>query len=490
MPTEELTMEEAVRLRDAMLAELTARRPVTERFERYYDGDHDMPAVHEKVRVQQQRKGRWTEFLKLLRLSRANWCMLVVDAVVQRLTVTGFRFGDPEEAEPTDRVNAAWQVWQENRLDAVAKLVHRDSLVTGYGYVVVWPTQTLACGVRVTAEHPSQCIVRFDPETGEAFAGLKVWTDGDVERSTLYHGTHVWKWQRSLSDVQAADRDTWARRQPDGEEWPLPNPLGVCPMHEFKPRPNTRGVGKSELADVIDIQDRINVTLFHRVMSAWYTAVRQRYATGLSIETDPETGEAKEPFETAIDALWYSTDPQTRFGEFSAIDLKPFIDACNDDVQAMASISQTPPDLMVAGTVQPPSGDALKAIQASHIAKVEDRAAFLGEEWEAVQRTAALARGDAAGAADQTAEIEWRDPAYRTEGELVDALVKMRTLGVPLEVLWKRWGATPREIVAWKRMLAEESMRRPDPPQMAPTQQIDSSFTVEPDPAAANASAS
>ncbi len=480
----ELTLEQAEALRDSMIAELDRRRPITDKFERYFDGDHDMPAVHEKLRVQQQRKGRWQEFLRLLRLSRANWVMLVVEAVVERLTVTGFRFGDRTDAPVTGDVNWAWQVWQENKLDAGSKMLHRDALTTGYGYALAWPTDKLECGVRITVEHPSQCLVRYDPETGERIAGLKAWEDEKLAYATLYTPSEVWKWQRPLRTAGRSQRRTsgWEKRIPDGEEWPLAHALGVCPMHEFRPRPQTKGGGKSEIAEAIDIQDRINVTLFHRVMSAWYTAVRQRYATGLTIETDEETGAAKEPFETAIDALWYSTDPQTRFGEFSAIDLKPFIDAVNDDVQAMASITQTPPDLMVAGTVQPPSGDALKAIQASHIAKVQDRQSFLGEEWEDVMRTAARARSDDAAAQDEAAETEWKDPAYRTEGELVDALVKMRTLQVPLEVLWTRWGATPQEIPRWKRMLAEESMRAPLPAQQVPAP-VDSSFAIEPPPA-------
>jgi hypothetical protein len=41
----------------------------------------------------------------------------------------------------------------------------------------------------------------------------------------------------------------------------------------------------------------------------------------------------------------------------------------------------------------------------------------------------------------------------------VDALVKMSTLGVPREVLWERWGATPQEIERW-RGLNEDALDR------------------------------
>jgi hypothetical protein len=64
-----------------------------------------------------------------------------------------------------------------------------------------------------------------------------------------------------------------------------------------------------------------------------------------------------------------------------------------------------------------------------------------------------------AGFASADARIVWKSPEWRTEGELVDALVKMSTLGVPREVLWERWGATPQEIERW-RQLNEDALSR------------------------------
>lgn len=37
--------------------------------------------------------------------------------------------------------------------------------------------------------------------------------------------------------------------------------------------------------------------------------------------------------------------------------------------------------------------------------------------------------------------------------------MKMSTLGVPREVLWERWGATPQEIERWRR-LNEDALTR------------------------------
>ncbi len=61
-----------------------------------------------------------------------------------------------------------------------------------------------------------------------------------------------------------------------------------------------------------------------------------------------------------------------------------------------------------------------------------------------------------------TVEVVWRNPEFKTEGEQVDALQKMSTLGVPEQALWERWGASPPEIARWlemQRLRAEQAMQ-------------------------------
>ncbi len=454
--------------RDDLLKTLNDRRPITAKLERYYNGLHDLPVVQESVRDQQRRKNRWMEFLKLLNMSRANWCELVVEAVVQRLKVVGFRFGEPDTSkQPSPGAAVAdttgWQIWQTNKLDARSKLVHRDALTTGYGYALIWPSDRLEPGVAITIEHPSQCVVDTDPETQVACAGLKSWIVKDIEFATLYTDEFVYKWERpapsrvaDTNNIQNQKVGQWKVRQPVGEDWPLVNPMGVVPLIECCPRPRTLGGARSELDGLLDIQDRINFTLFNRVLASWYTSVRQRYATGLDIEVDEETKRPKEPFESAIDRLWFSTNKETRFGEFDAIDLKPFIEGCESDIAMMAGIAQMPPQYLLSG-IGKASGESLKVSESSLIAKVLDRRSFIEEFWEQVLRVALIAIAHP-GASDQQTEVEWGDPEHRTEGELVDALVKMRTLGVPLEVLWRRWGASPQQIPLWKAMALQESL--------------------------------
>ena len=135
------------------------------------------------------------------------------------------------------------------------------------------------------------------------------------------------------------------------------------------------------------------------------------------------------------------------------------------DVELLASITQTPAHYLL-GTVANLSADALKAAEAGLVCKVRSRALFLGESWEEVTRLGLQLTGRP-GAADVEAEVIWADFETRTEGQRVDALVKMSTLRVPDEVLWEKWGATQSEIERWRAMAARQQPAPEPEPQPA-----------------------
>lgn len=429
--------------RDRLAARLIDRQRGLARLQAYYDGDHPLPQGPKKVTE---------KFRRLQREARTNWMALVVDAVAERLQVVGFRFG-----EETGGDDVAWRIWQTNHLDADHKLVHADALTLGCSYVLVWPDATHPAGVRITAEHASQCIVDYVPgDRRERAAGLKLWRDRDgFVYATVYLPGEVWRWVSDRPTTGLVESIQWQARSIDGEQWPAPTGLDAVPLVELRPRPRWDGTGRSELDGLTDIQDRINTTIFGRLVAAEFSAFRQRWATGMDIPEDDD-GNPREPFEAAVDRLWVSTDPDTKFGEFSETDLANYVRAVEADVTHLAAISKTPPHYLLGALVNA-SGDALKSAETGLVSKAKDRQAFLGEDWEQVMRLALAAIGDPR-AEDYQSEVIWRDPENRSEGELVDALTKMRGLGVPLEVLWQRWGASPQEISRWKAMAAEDAL--------------------------------
>jgi hypothetical protein len=402
----------------------------------YYEGRHRLGFAGAKWRA---------SFGHLFSHFADNWCQMVVDACAERLKVEGFRMTD-DPASDAD----AWDVWQRNMLDNDSGLLHTEALATGNAYTIVWPD---AAGVPVISiESPGQVVVaRSAEQRRTVLAALKRWVDdfGNVQ-ATLYLPNEVYKYQRQGSDL-------WAQREIKGEMWPLPNPLGVVPVVEFTNRDRIIGMwGISEITAVMPQQDAINKLLADMLVASEFSAFRQRWAIGLEVPEDPATHQPVEPFKSAVDRLWVSDSADTRFGEFSANDLNNYVAPIEMLVQHIAAQSATPPHYFYLRG-QFPSGESIKSAETSLVAKCRNRMRGFSESWEQTMRLAFAVVGDARAKA-YTAETIWGDPEFRSEGEHVDALVKLRSLDVPVVQLWEDAGYSPQQIARFKSMRAEDAL--------------------------------
>ena len=420
--------------RDRLYEKLCKRSAETKVFDDYYECEHPLPFLHEKAR---------DPFRRLLKMSRANYMELVVDALVGRLEVAGFQSDAEGDAD-----QAAWALWQDNNLDGGSSLAFLEAAIRGNAYLLVSPDSRL--GYRITPEHPTQVITEEKPGApGELAAALKLWLDDWTARlcCTLYLPGNIYKFDAPEPKTGAKPR--WERREVAGEEWGGKNVLGEVPFGELANRPRMLKPGASELRSVTGIQDRINKTIADRMMTQEFAAFPQKWVTGMEIPVD-ENGQDIEPFDVAVNKILIAEENGAKFGQFAAADLTGYLKGKEADVHDIAAITSTPPHYLL-GSMVNLSAEALKAAEAGLIHKIYQRRRYLEEGLERTMRLA--------GFASSQARIVWKSPEWRTEGELVDALVKMGTLGVPREVLWERWGATPQEIERW-RSLNEEALDR------------------------------
>lgn len=446
--------------RDRLLGRLLRRARDLDRFDRYYRGDHDLPWLAEQAE---------DEFRRVLAMANSNYMGLVVDAKAERIEVTGFRFDDgpgdspdgaevatapavpaADEAFTGDR--DAWAIWQYNGMDSVFPQVVHEALKLGTAYLLVAPNPDDKQFPLITGEHPAQCIVEYEPGSRrKAVAGLKAWRDdvtGEL-MATLFLPEQVFKWRTGKSG--------WEPRPVEGEAWPAPNPLGEIPLYEIPNNPSLLGEGVSELADVIPIQDRINKTLADRLMTQDYGAFPQRWALGF-----PAKDEAGNDQQVAVGRTRMVTNDvaanQAAFGQFATAPLDPYSKAKSEDVKDIASRKRVPAQYLLGDMINT-AGETLKVAEAGLVATVLQIRRPMGESVEDAMRAAFRLRGDAVRGQDRGAETIWRNPEYRTEGELVDALVKLATLGVPLPALWEQYGFTPQQIRRFERMQAEQVAR-------------------------------
>jgi hypothetical protein len=426
--------------------QLKKQRETFELYDAYYQGRPPrMPWLPEQAQ---------NEFARLLSLSNSNYMGLVVDAMVERQIVEGFRIGDELKGDmPT------WEIWQANNLDAYSDQVLLEAAIGGRSFLLVAPPAEGAAQPQIFPEHPTQATVAYEPGSGRRrrAAGLKVWLDDWTGRqmATLYLPDKIYKFEAPKQTQGVVTDIRWEQRRVAGETWPAANPLGEVPLVEVANNPRMLTGGVSELADVVCVQDRINKTLADRLMTQDFGAFPQKWAVGFP-ETDPN-GNANR-VDVGRDRMVTSDAAETKFGQFDSAPLDPYSAAKREDVKDVASRTRTPAQYLL-GEMSNVNGETLKASESGLVSKVRQRNRSAGEGFEATVRLARRAKG--VGSPSELIETKWRNPEFRTEGELVDALTKMKPLNVPDEALWERWGASEVEIERWKKQAEEQAARDP-----------------------------
>lgn len=428
---------------DQGIKALQARAPQVARLQNYYDGSH--PLAFASKKFADAFGGLFSQFAD-------NWCELVVDAVEERLTVQGFRFGDGVDAD-TD----AWHIWQRNGLDAESQICHTETLVCASAAAMVWAgADGLA---EITIEHPEQMVV-FCSSTNRRIrlAAVKRWADDDgYLRANVYLPDMLWKYQsREKTGTWTGGDPRWAEWTVGDETQHVPNPLGVVPVVPFANRSRLIRPPRSEIANVIPINDGINKLVADMLVASEYAAMPQRWVTGLDIEVDEETNQPIAPFKVELDKILQATDPATKFGQFSAADLGNYTAAIEMLVQHVASQTRTPPHYFYLSG-QFPSGESIKSAETGLVSKAARKQLHFGESWEEVLRLAFAVEGRPQ-AMDVGAETIWRDPESRTESEHVDAVMKKMSLGVPQQMLWEELGYSPQQIERMRDMQRAQAM--------------------------------
>jgi hypothetical protein len=421
--------------------ELDRRAAPMTRFDDYYQGRHPMLYAGSKYRA---------AFGSLFAGFSDNFCGLVVDAVEERLDVEGFRMGRDGQADAD-----AWRIWQENGLDAWSQIAHTEALVKGQASVLVWVDEDESDAAEVTVQDPLEMAVATDRASGCRRAALKRWLEDDGStRFTLYMPDRIEKWQTAPrgqrpATVLRVGQHALVPRDVPGEAWPLPNPLGDVPVVPLRNRPRLRGDGVSELVPVIPLQNALNKLFLDMFVASEFSAFRQRYAVGLELEVDPDTGRVVEPYQAGPGQLWAEENPNVKFGDFAVTDLANYRGALETVIQHIASITRTPAHYLMGNAGSFPSGESLAATETGLTRKAERKQRFLGESWEEVIRLAFAVQGDPRGGIED-GETIWRDPESRNEAAHVDSLVKLKALHVPDEMLWEMAGLTPQQIARAK----------------------------------------
>jgi len=343
----------------------------------YYEGQHRL-----KMTAEMRKMMQITD--ELTDRYNANYCEMVIGTMADRLTAQGVEaVGGAEPAQEwADGLLAA------NRFDALQIAVREAALRDGVTFVMAAYDDT-ANRVKLAHERAwdgdTGAMVVYDSTGDHVVAGVKVWYEGDVKRANIYYPASTEKYAAGDEGMALIEvEDTTRNGQAPG-----------VPLVPFR----NRASGKSELANVIPLQDSLNRTLISMIMAAELTAFSILFAKGFkppagltpgmiihAMISDgsgnpitPESEDEARAYATMINS--YGLD------RLPGGDLSQLIGQAEFIIKQIGTVSSTPVPSMMGGDSQ--SGEALKQRDVRLLGKVQRAQVDFGNSWEDVISLAA-----------------------------------------------------------------------------------------------------
>lgn len=393
-------------------------------------------------------EGALQEIKDIAKLSVKNVLGMVRDSFAQNLSVVGYRRATALQNDP------AWDMWQRNRMDARQAEVYRPALTYGAAYVTVMPSDK---GPVFRPRSPRQLLAGYeDPHLDEwPQYALETWVDqkgAKLRRKGLFYDSeHAYPLDLGEIPTQPIDPSRSAPITVTNFGEPIVHGATadgdpVCPVIRFVNDRDADDLIVGEIAPLLVDQQAINEVNFDRLIVARFGAFPQTVITGWS-------GARDEVLRASASRVWTFDDETVRATRLPAAPLDGYNALLEEMMAAVAMKAQISP-AQVVGKLVNLSAEALAAAEANQQRKLTAKRESFGESWEQMLRLGAAMDGDEETAIDTGAEVIWRDTEARAFGAVVDGIVKLASVGVPVEALLSMVpGMTQQQIVGVQNSL-------------------------------------
>ncbi|MFI7608797.1 phage portal protein [Micromonospora sp. NPDC049366] len=381
-------------------------------------------------------------FRIFLKQSRSNFAGLIVNAVAQRMTPTGFRTAvDDDETGDAD----AAALWKRAGMDVRSTDLHKLMLTMGEAYVIVGPVDAETGAPVITAEDPRTMVGEPDPAIPWRLqAALKVVHDDveGVDRAYVYLPGQVFVATRrnQLGMVGWAPTDRTPGRalsslmlsfDPRSWDWDTERGGAAGQQLTHGRMPVVRFLnedGRGEFEEHIDLLNRINNVILHRMTISTLQAYKQRAVKGVPTTYPaghPKAGQTidySEVFTMDPAALWL-LPASADIWESGQVNLDGILQEAKDDIQTLSAVSKTPmSQFMPSGQNQ--SAEGANAQREDLVFKCEDRITRTSHPWAWVMSLAFEEVGQRDRADLASLEVLWRSPQRLSLQERADAATK------------------------------------------------------------------
>lgn len=357
-------------------------------------------------------------------LAHVGYPRLYIDSIAERQEVEGFRVAGAEEAD-----QELWDWWQANNLDIEATLGHTDALIYGKAFITIAvPDPSIDLGVdpdvpMIRVEPPTSLHAMIDPRTRKVTQAIRAIYGDDgsqVISATLYLPDQTIQWVR------------------EGGAWAVLNQVShglmVVPVVPIQNRTRLSDVyGTSEITpELRSVTDAAARILMDMQGTAEIMAIPQRLLFGVKPEdigVDPATGEKL--FDAYIARILAFEDPDAKAQQFSAAELRNFVDALDALDRKAAAYTGLPPQYLSTSSQNPASAEAIRSSESRLVKKTERKNKIFGGSWEEAMRIAYKAiKGGDIPPEYYRLETVWRDPSTPTYAAKADAATKLYANGM------------------------------------------------------------
>lgn len=398
---------------DDLLTDLNGKQGVLNENQAYYDATFRLRALGLSTPPEMRHL-----------TAAVGWPSMYISSLEERLDVEDFRIGD--ESEGDERLRN-W--WQANLLDVDSGPGHTEALVHGIAYITVSaPDEDEGEDPEIPIiklESPFNFIAKQDYRTRKVKEALRVYEDPEIPNEKY---VALYLPDETVYLGQSKNKNTqWIldKRVPHEMGRVLVSPLvNRARIHEWCGRSEI----SKELRSATDAASRIMMNL---QSASELMAIPQRIIFGVDESEFPvdvtQPGAAMEAYMARIMAF---ANEGAKATQFSASDLRNYVDALQELAKQVASYTGLPPQYLSFSSDNPASAEAIKSAESRLIKKVERKARLFGQSWEEAMRLGMLVIDGTVPRDAYKLETVWRDPSTPTFAAKADGTTKLHAAGI------------------------------------------------------------
>lgn len=366
-----------------------------------------------------------------------NWCAVVIDAVKDRINL--------RKIDVQGAGEATWQaIWERSQLDLESDEVHEKELIIGEAFIVCQRND--AGEMEAYFNDPRMCVIFYDPQfpRRKTFAAKWFVDEGERMRITLYYSDRYEYYISKGLAKNATKSSAFVPLEQSGGSNSVAHDLKDVPVFHFRKSKAVR----SDLKNVIPIQNATNKLLTDMMVAAEFGAFKQRYVIS--------SAEIQGKLKNSPDEIWDlpagdGIGQQTQAGQFDATPLSNYLEGIEKQTVAISSITRTPKHyfFQIGSNI---SGEALIAMEGPINKKAQDRIDRYVPTWKEVAIFLLVNSGVQVKSSDVTPRFdrpETIQPYTQAQTRQMNT-----TAGIPLKTILREEGKSDEEI---KTILAEQA---------------------------------